>query len=52
MVKDKLIRIKNNTGHMINECRKDYLKNHPEMVNINITYDKIVYEMAKFYLKW
>jgi len=33
------------------ECVRMYLKHHPEMRKMRITDDKILYEMALFYLQ-
>ncbi len=32
------------------ECKEEYLAHHPEMEKVRITNEKILYEMAKYYL--
>ncbi len=50
MVKNHLIRILPKTDDLLNECKEEFLKHHPEFEQMTISYNKIVYEMAKFYL--
>jgi hypothetical protein len=35
---------------IVSDCVKEYLKHHPEMRNIEITQDKIAFEVARYYL--
>jgi len=48
----KQIFISNDTDEMLKDCVQDYLQHHPEMEQIPISYNKIVYEIAKFYLRY
>lgn len=36
---------------LLNDCVKEYLKHHPEMVGIPITASKILKEVVEYYLK-
>jgi len=33
------------------DCRREYLKHHPEMLGSNITQKHILHQLAKFYLE-
>jgi hypothetical protein len=33
------------------QCIKIYIKHHPEMRDIHITYNKIIAEMTRFYIE-
>ena len=46
----KRVVIKSKTTELIECCRKEFLRVHPEFAEIPISYNKIIYEMAKFYL--
>ena len=35
---------------LLDQCKKEYLKNHPEMQCIPISRRKIIYEIANYYL--
>jgi hypothetical protein len=39
------------TFQLLDECKKDYLKNHKEFEKIPISKNKIIYVIARFYLK-
>ena len=47
----KQVYVDNETVELIDNCRLDYLHHHPEMKKIPISYNKIIYEIANFYLK-
>ena len=47
----KMIRIKEHTDELIDQCIRDYLRHHPEMREIPISRNKIIHEIANFYLK-
>lgn len=47
----KQVKITSETDDLIKDCIDEYLRHHPEMKNIPISRNKILYEMAKFYLK-
>jgi len=47
----KLIRISKKTDSQFKDCIIEFLRHHPEMENIPISYEKIAYEVTKFYLK-
>lgn len=47
----KTAKIRNNTQELLNKCEEEYLRHHPEMKNIPLSKDKIIYEIANFYLK-
>jgi len=51
MVNTKLIRISKTTDDQLDSCFKDYLRHHPEMKEIKISYNKLIFELSKFYLK-
>ena len=35
----------------VEECKKEFIKHHPEFEAMPLSYNKIIYEAAKFYLK-
>jgi len=45
------LNIRPDTKKLVENCVLLYLKHHPEMQHIKISQDKIIFEMAKFYLK-
>lgn len=47
----KQIRIKDNTNDILNKCVQEFLRHHPELKEIPISRNKIIYEVCKFYLK-
>jgi hypothetical protein len=47
----KVVHIKKETAELINQCKQEFLSHHPEMKQMPISYNKIIYEMAVFYLK-
>jgi hypothetical protein len=47
----KNIRITKETDDLLEKCRLEYLKHHPEMRHVPLSYDKILYEIAFFYMK-
>ena len=47
----KYVALKPEVKEMLSECKKDFLKHHPELEEVFITDNKIVYEMAKYYLQ-
>jgi len=44
------ITVKNSTNMMIKDCKKIFVKYHPEFEEIPISDNKMVYELAKRYL--
>lgn len=48
---NKNVRINSEVDELLAECVRDFLTHHPEMKGLNISYNKIIYETAKFYLK-
>lgn len=51
MVNTLLIRIDTETTDILEECKKEFIKHHPEFKKIPISYNKIVFEAGNFYLK-
>lgn len=47
----KQVKIRKNTDEILDDCVKEYLRHHPEMRNIPISRDKIIYEISIHYLK-
>ena len=47
----KVIHVKNKTDNILMDCINEFLRHHPEMKEIKISRNKIIYEIAKFYLK-
>ena len=50
-IMSKLIRVEKDTDGQIKECIKEFLRHHPELNKIPISYNKIIYEISKYYLK-
>ena len=45
------LNVRNSTFKMIiDECIEEFRKHHPELEHMEITQDKIIYEIGKFYL--
>jgi len=42
--------INKDTARMVEDCKKEFLSHHPEFEKIHISANKIVYEMARYYL--
>lgn len=52
MTKRIYLTAKKDTADLIRKaCVERYLYEHPEMKHMNITDDKILYEIAKFYVQ-
>lgn len=49
--KYELIGLKPNVKEMLDKCKDDFVKNNPNTEEFYISYNKIVYEIALFYLK-
>jgi len=47
----KNIKIDDETDELLHKCKDDYLNHHPELKKIRLSYNKLLYEIAKFYLK-
>lgn len=47
----KQVKIKQKTDELIDQCVRSFRYHHPELDEIPISRNKIVYEMAIFYLK-
>jgi len=47
----KQVKIKQKTDDLIDQCVKSFRYHHPELDEIPISRNKIIYEMANFYLK-
>ena len=47
----KPVRIDNDTEELLDKCVLEFLKNHPEMKKIPISKNKIIFEVAGFYLR-
>ena len=45
------VKLKRETFDLLQECINDFIGHHPELKHIPISKNKIIYEMAKFYLK-
>lgn len=45
------IKIKKETNELLDKCLNDFLYHHPEFKEIPISRNKLLYEMALFYLK-
>jgi hypothetical protein len=46
-----MIGVKINVKEMINKCKSEFLNHHPEYEEKPISNNKIIYEMAKYYLE-
>jgi hypothetical protein len=49
-VSEKIVKISNTTNDLLEECIVVYRKAHKEMNEIKISRNKIIYEIAKYYL--
>jgi hypothetical protein len=47
----KQLKVKTETDNLIDSCINVYLSYHKNMIGIYISRNKIIYEMAQFYLK-
>lgn len=47
----KQVKIKKETDEIIDQCEKSYRFHHPEFNQINLSRNKIIYEIAKYYLR-
>lgn len=47
----KVAKIDYDTTELLNNCIKEYLKHHPEMEKVKISRNKIISEIAIYYLK-
>lgn len=36
---------------ILNDCKEEYLRHHPEMRKVPISQEKILYEVARYYLE-
>ena len=45
------ISVRPETKSMLSECKKLYLKHHPELDHVYISEDKMMYEIFRFYLE-
>ena len=48
---NKIIKIDDETDELLANCREEFLRHHPEMKKIRISYNKIIYETAKLYMR-
>lgn len=48
---NKNIRIDSDVDEHLKKCVDEFLRHHPELERIHISYNKIIYEICKFYLK-
>jgi hypothetical protein len=46
---EKIVKIKDTTNDLLDECIQVYLKHHPEMREIKISRNKIIFEIANYY---
>jgi hypothetical protein len=47
-----MIGVHDSTKKLIDsKCREEYIIKHPEMQHVKITRDKIIYEMAEFFIE-
>lgn len=50
--KYKKLSVTEDVNRMVNkDCRAEFLKHHPELSQMRISENKIVYEIAKYYLE-
>ena len=47
----KTILVSPDVFDMIDACHKEYIRNHPEMKNVYLSKNKILYEVMQWYLK-
>lgn len=47
---NKLVKITTTTDLLIKQGVDEFLRHHPEMKEMHISYNKIIYEMARYYL--
>lgn len=47
----KQFKIKESTEKLVDECVQSFRNHHPELDHIHVSRDKIVYEIANFYMK-
>lgn len=47
---DKIVKISKNTNDLLDECIIVYRKAHKEFDEVKISRNKIIYEIAKYYL--
>lgn len=47
----KTAKLKTPTQELIEQCKEEYLKHHPEMKQIPLSKDKIIFEIASHYLR-
>ena len=50
-MKRKPVILNENVFDMIPQCKEEYLKHHPEMKEVPISNNKILFEVMKHYLK-
>ena len=46
-----LQRIDKDTLEIVELCKKEFIRHHKEFEKIPISFNKIIYEMARFYLR-
>jgi hypothetical protein len=51
MVTSKVVKIDSETDELLFQARKEFLKHHPELNKIPISYNKIIHEISKFYIQ-
>jgi len=44
------IGLKNDTFQLIEKCRDEYLKHHPEMKKMTLSNNKVLFEAMSYYL--
>jgi len=47
---NKTVILRKEVHDKLEEVREEYLKHHPEMKNIRLSYNKLIYETIQFYL--
>ena len=47
----KQVKIKNNTDELLDKCVYEFLRHNKKMREIKISRNKIIYEIARFYLE-
>lgn len=47
----KVVHIKKDTDDLLDVCIKDFIGHHPEFKNIRISRNKIIHDIAIYYLK-
>ena len=47
----KTLKIDTDTNDMIDKCVAEFLRHHPELKKMKISRNKILYEIAEYYLK-